>query len=1145
MSAETFGLTPFVAGLQRAAAAVALVEIGDRGLCTGWFVTPTLLVIPQYAVEGFTEVRCRILDGTVTAEGELVHAASQPELPALIRLHGEVPVRPLDLHQTAVRPGEQLLLVHYPRGVRETQLSMCRTQGVTGLRIAHDGSSEPGSGGGPLLSAETFGVVGIHMAKNAEGVGLGSALDGVLADLRRSSYWAEIAQLHRLADVGAARDTLDVADGGPDARLLPAALRWSFDPQEFPEDVRAELEPFVGDPDEPAWTMFADERRRQITAAGSLAALAAPHRPGADPDDPGQRTIDRIIAGPPYDLTQVPDEELPHWLQATGWFADVVPALPTPATVHRVLDRRRSRGRLKTMAGDRLWGRDEQLTALRSWYAEHNSRPLAVTGIGGLGKTALIAAFALGLPERTPLLWLDFDRADLAPDDAVSVLTELAEQTAAQVEGAGPAALMASDGWEREAERIAHALDGAGSPPLLVLDGFEVAQHVPRYDEIWVVLEKLLAALPSLRVVLSGRARVPEFQLAGRPAATLDLPGLDRESARAWLADKDITDPATVEAVIATARGVPLVVKLAARLIRAGGDVADLPHHLVEGYLYQRILERVVDSKLRPLARDALVLRRITAEIVGGVLADRVPEGMTVEAVFVALSRELAVVDEADRPGTVAEPLRLRPEVRTATLRLLEIDDPERVSEIDRRASWWYGEAERLGDEDAAELVYHSLRRGDIGTAEAVWRPPCAVLLLYADEEIPDVHPEARTWLQRRTIGVKPYATTTDVWEYEALERIRKALRRGNERAVEAVLKERPERSPESPLTVYDAWCRWVDDGDIGGARRMLAWPVNDAERLLAAKLACADGDRRAADGYLRSADVDRALEPVLNAARIRLSVDLAAELDLLALIEQEGERLTQALRRMLYPGDVVTPRLQNVLQGEVGSSMHALRKPISVPDRPSAWAGFIRALNAERHYRTQTDHPALTFSLQRTAFDAGEFGRRPGDDLVPLEMVDGMPAEALSLGLDLAVRSTWRWSTAVVSNVFRDVAGPLTDKSRLLNDADVSSVATLAVFAGQPLTLRNGGDLQQAAAELPVSQHQTDGIRTRASSADARVRDEITRFGVSYLKGRPVRPLRPAQLNYYTLSLYAFGPQPIDILYRRVLGLPDRDVSA
>ena len=74
-----------------------------------------------------------------------------------------------------------------------------------------------------------------------------------------------------------------------------------------------------------------------------------------------------------------------------------------------------------------------------------------------------------------------------------------------------------------------------------------------------------------------------------------------------------------------------LVLKLAVRLIEAGGEVRQLPEELpktlIEGFLYQQILDRLIDPLLKPVARDALVLRSVTAEMIPDVLGDSVPKG--------------------------------------------------------------------------------------------------------------------------------------------------------------------------------------------------------------------------------------------------------------------------------------------------------------------------------------------------------------------------------------------------------------------------------------------------------------------------------------------------------------------------------------
>ena len=91
-------------------------------------------------------------------------------------------------------------------------------------------------------------------------------------------------------------------------------------------------------------------------------------------------------------------------------------------------------------------------------------------------------------------------------------------------------------------------------------------------------------------------------------------------------------------------------------------------------------------------------------------------------------------------PGVALAPvggaLVLRPEVRSATLRLLEQEDAAFVRGIDGRAAAWYASRDLADPTNAAELVYHRLRLGDTDAAAAAWRMECANLLLRAEEEL-------------------------------------------------------------------------------------------------------------------------------------------------------------------------------------------------------------------------------------------------------------------------------------------------------------------------------------------------------------------------------------------------------------------------
>src|SRR5262249_12410866 len=158
---------------------------------------------------------------------------------------------------------------------------------------------------------------------------------------------------------------------------------------------------------------------------------------------------------------------------------------------------------------------------------------------------------------------------------------------------------------------------------------------------------------------------------------------------------------------------------------------------------------------------------------------------------------EMALVEG----GSVLIP---RAEVRSATLWLLEHDRPELVRQVDARAAEWYARDGAETPEDAAELVYHRLRLGEVARAEQAWRDGCGAFLPYAADAIRD--PAARAWLQQRLGAVVGAPRPLIVWEHDAVERIRSARGRKLDRAVGEILRERAERSEQSPLVFHDAY---------------------------------------------------------------------------------------------------------------------------------------------------------------------------------------------------------------------------------------------------------------------------------------------------------------------------------------------------
>ena len=1182
-------LAGFTAGLEHAAAAVFRIDRpgADPSVCTGWAITDRLVVVPHFAVIQSTvgdPFTCLAADGALSLSAHLVYLPGNGGVmthPALLELDQPRTGPPPSLEESAPTVGSQIVILHHPLGRLHTEISFGQVLAVQPDELHYDTNTSPGSSGAPVFIATTMAVVGMHVGYVTQPapVNRASTLASVLDGLRSSPFWPQIAEQHKLANVGAAHAGPSVSLSAekelvqPDATLLRAAVSWSLDPKTLEEAEREKLRPLVADSTQPRWSVPADERRRLLMQAGSLTALRAAPRP-EDGSEPGQRAIDRILAGPPFDLSTIDDQDLPYWLQAVRWFAGIVPGLPTPAEVHRQLSRRRTRAQLRSVAGERLWGREPQLDLLTRWYQQPEGPPVALTGIGGVGKSALVAQFAINLPSDTVLLWLDFDRADLAPDDALSVLSSLAEQVEVQLPEVDLPPAPDESAWLEAVGPLGQALAGLGDswPPLLVLDGFEIAQHVLRYEEIWDVLGRLLEAAPAIRVLVSGRAPVQGLTLAGRPAQSMHLTGIPDAAARSWLQTQELTDPA-VSAVLRIARGVPLILKLAVRLFRAGDDLAsipdELPRRLVDGYLYQRILHRVVDRALRPLAEDALVLRRLSPELIADLLDDKMPPGLTAEEVFARLSRELALIESPDEdagptPRTATGELRARPEVRAATLRLLELAHADRVHEIDRRAADWYRRQQPPTDATAAELIYHSLRLGDIAAAKGAWRDGCIPLLLNAEDDIPEAQDAARGWLRERLMGAASPTAQLRSWEQEAAGRIQAALSRGKLRIVPQILGENAERAPGSPLLAYDAWLRWRMDGDLTGARALLTRAddpepssVGRQRAVLAARMAAEDRDPDSADDLLVRLDepaqwADRPggfLEALaVRAARVRLAVALETEI-WLGQLARSGptDQLLDTARSLLTPGDVVLPSFYLALDPRSGYEWGGT--PLLVPSAPTELTAFAARLDSERAFATgghlpselhlvQSHEPGTdpTPSIAQLGFDLGANWPEPRGSHNPA-------AGAASL----AVLAWRRWQIATHTTFLADAEAVV---GTGVGDRMGSAIAaTLAVYRGQPLRYRAGSVdevLRLALKDDPFGPVDPDRWPSHVREAlEFEARWSQGKAAAELLEMRPTQGWRllPSDgwfTGHNALAVYLLGPDPLDLLYRRVLGIPD-----
>jgi hypothetical protein len=423
---------------------------------------------------------------------------------------------------------------------------------------------------------------------------------------------------------------------------------------------------------------------------------------------------------------------------------------------------------------------------------------------------------------------------------------------------------------------------GKNPPPFVVaLDSFEEAQYraSPVLDQMWTMLASLRAAYPRTRVIVAGRAPVGHPTIDIDDVPTLELGELDRGAAVAFLRDRGV-GPALARAVIDRVGGNPLSLQLAAKVARATqeaeqddtwleeipakrrrffGAVDDM---LIQGMLYDRVLQHVTDPEVRALAHLGLVLRRITPELIRDVLAPHAQVPLTHperhHELFEELARELDLVDRV-----APDVLRHRSDVRRVMLRLLATDKNLELRTLERAVIDFYTPSER--PVERAEELYHRLRLGESLTeVETRWMPEVAPRLESIQPELPTRSARMLTRLLRSSPeggqGEDQYE-----WEHRTADEVEHLLTQDFAGQALAVLSQRQPWTVGSPLHALLAETQ-MRLGRYAEARATLTMALEapgieehaDSHLellLLSARLMAGTGDLSSADADLEVAE--------------------------------------------------------------------------------------------------------------------------------------------------------------------------------------------------------------------------------------------------------------------------------------------------
>ena len=215
-------------------------------------------------------------------------------------------------------------------------------------------------------------------------------------------------------------------------------------------------------------------------------------------------------------------------------------------------------------------GQQEQLNLLEQWVVQGNCRAIAVAGMGGIGKTMLVARLAQQLAERDMfdvVLWRSLQQSPPFADFLAELMSAIAPEQSL------PLRLDAK--IRQLLEQLRHRRC------LLILDGVEgvmqggelVGAYQPGCEAYGWLFQQLGAGRHQSTVLLTSREIPPEIAIGQGVASQVRLLRLNPLSSRAGkviLATKGLlsVDQASVQELIKRYQGNPLMLKIVATPIR-------------------------------------------------------------------------------------------------------------------------------------------------------------------------------------------------------------------------------------------------------------------------------------------------------------------------------------------------------------------------------------------------------------------------------------------------------------------------------------------------------------------------------------------------------------------------------------------------
>ena len=410
-------------------------------------------------------------------------------------------------------------------------------------------------------------------------------------------------------------------------------------------------------------------------------------------------------------------------------------------------------------------GREKELDQIRQFvYAQPSldsgllssygpRQPLLIQGIGGVGKSTLMSKFIFDHNivlenNKLPFVVIDFDLPGFSIKEPMNILLEALRQLNIQFPAFEAVfqeviqtvshLTFSEDSDTREfykssnisqrgvaygkidslMDSYGYNLNQINLPVLIVFDSFEEMQYRASRGEIdnfFRFIWEILTAVPFLRCAFVGRSEISET-LGDFRFTKIELREFDEESATAFLKKNKLNDNDLCKAIYNALGGNPLILRLAADLVRKDPKVVkdfDKIKNKKHEFLVDRIIDHIHDPEIQKIAVPGMLIRRINPEVIKMVLAEPCHlSSLTDEEanqLFDKLRQEVALISRYSDTNEFA----FRQDLRMACEEMIREKYHEESESIDENAIRFYQANISRGVKFEGEYYYHLLKKGE------------------------------------------------------------------------------------------------------------------------------------------------------------------------------------------------------------------------------------------------------------------------------------------------------------------------------------------------------------------------------------------------------------------------------------------------